>query len=106
LIRASGVFFPENLAKSGWRLHRAITSPSRYPDANAWGLATEERRVRERSGVGGIIARRRESPVLFSDDGAGQGRGRTCSKLPTGWVIPTSSRSQRRKRSDMVAGTS
>ena len=88
MIRASGVFFPENLAKSGWRLHRAITSPSRYPDANAWGLATEERRVRERSGVGGIIARRRESPVLFSDDGGRSGTGSHLLEVAHGLGYP------------------
>lgn len=106
MIRASGVFFPENLAKSGWRLHRAITSPSRYPDANAWGLATEGKEGQGKvGGWGNYRATERKSGALLGW-GAGQGRGRTCSKLPTGWVIPTSSRSQRRKRSDMVAGTS
>ena len=34
LIRASGVFLSTNFPKSGWRLHRAMTSPKRNPDAN------------------------------------------------------------------------
>ena len=66
MIRASGVFFPENLAKSGWRLHRAITSPSRYPDANAWGLATEGKEGQGRvGGRGNYRATERKSGALL-----------------------------------------
>ena len=74
MIRASGVFFPENLAKSGWRLHRAITSPSRYPDANAWGLATEGKEGQGRvGGRGNYRATERKSGALLGWGPSGTG---------------------------------
>ena len=42
LIRASGVFLSTNFPKSGWRLHRAMTSPKRNPDANDCAAGGEE----------------------------------------------------------------
>ena len=89
MIRASGVFFHENLAKSGWRLHRAITSPSRYPDANAWGLATEGKEGQGRvGGRGNYRATERESPVLFSDDGGRSGTGSHLLEVAHGLGYP------------------